>query len=294
MNVIKSTLEFIKKIENADIEGVKNHIMTAESNILFYPDREGVIKKGTLIEVILDYIDTSFDDIDFGDMYSITEVNKRIKAIPGILEKIKNKGFELKCENFCFGEKLVEKGLMNKDVIIIAEDSLFKKTSKIEKISLLTKIIEKNNSESILNTCVERINNFDKDYSVLLFVAIKENLFIDNFECLLSNIPEIDINYHNKEYCDFSVFEFLCLNFGFKLWQKNNGYGKGNINTDYLNDIYTKKRAVISPLFLKEKNYELLAPVAYFIKEKIAAEEKEEMNKAISVSNDIDSLKRRL
>lgn len=294
MNVLKSTLEFIKKIEDADVEGVKNHILTTESNILFYPDRKGIIKRGTLIEVILDYIDTSFDDIDFGDMYSITEVNKRIKAIPGILETIKNKGFELKCGNFSFGEKLVEKGLMNEDVIIIAEDSLFKKTSKIEKISLLTKIIEKNNSESILNTCVERINNFDKDYSVLLFVAIKENLFIDNFECLLSNIPEIDINYHNKEYCDFSVFEFLCLNFGFKLWQKNNGYGKGNINTDYLNDIYTKKRAVISPLFLKEKSHELLAPVAYFIKEKIAAEEKEEMNKAISVSNDIDSLKRRL
>lgn len=294
MNVIKSTLEFIKKIEDADIEGVKNHILTAENDILFYPNKEGVIKKGSLIEVILDYIDTSFDDIDFGDMYSITEINKRIKAIPEILETIKNKGFELKCENFSFGERLVEKGLMNKDVIIIAEDSLFKKTSKIEKINLLTKIIEKNNSESILNTCVERINNFDKDYSVLLFVAIKENLFIDNFHCLLNNIPEIDINYHNKKYCDFSVFEFLCLNFGFKLWQKNNGYGTGNINTDYLNDIYTKNKAVISPLFLKEKHNELSTPVTYFIKEKIAAEEKEEMNKTISFFNDIDSLKRRL
>lgn len=294
MNVMKSTVEFIKTIEDADIEGIKNYILNAENNTIFYPDEEGARKEGTLVEVILHYIDTSFDDIDFGDIYSIREVNKRIKAIPEILETIKNKGFELKCENFNFGEKLVEKGLMREDVIIIAEDTLFKKSSKTEKINLLTKIIEKNNSESILNMCVERINDFDKDYSVLLFVAIKENLFIDNFHCLLNNIPEVDINYRNKKYCDFSVFEFLCLHFGFKLWHKNNGYGTGNINTAYLNDIYIKNKAIISPLFLKEKHNELSTPVTCFIKEKIAAEEKKEMNKTISVSNDIASLKRRL
>lgn len=284
--ILESTLNFIESIKNDEFKKIESYIINSHGEDLLFIDEKEETLSGNVLDVLIEHI--HFTDLIDYSPESLKILNEKVKVFPEFLEMIKNKNIPLKCKYKNMANSLIDKGIGHEivSVMFVANKEIFKESSLEEKISFLEKLICNFNNPRFLKIAMEEIKEIDGNYNKLLFSALEENLYIDNFDYLIK-YKAMNLNYKNES--GISVFENLCLLFGFKNFERNITQ---KFDIDYLDYIYEKKKVSISSDFLKNNN--LLPDVRDFLAKKISLLEKNEINNNINIMKDEELIKKRL